>query len=303
MVDKPQYVQQYEQATWRGDMTLLEFLRKVNAKGAILEHTRKAHQRSGSTAGLESFALQFQTFGEKVVAAEMVSMLNDKYFGQWMALQVPYRRLEDLLVPEIVRLVPEQVKFLACALHWAPEVWRNEGAIREHMGLRAHREAHIATVVNMIAAQDFFIQAHLTGELQKAQAATVPTRLAQLFDEATDDDLTFTAEQVRLEDNINRRVHQALRIRGEQDEKEQDRLLGILEEHGSMVAGSGAPGTGKTAVLDRCIRRAQQLGARVLVALPTGVQRARMRQRHPDVDLDTCHGAFVFHEPWPKPWV
>ena len=32
-----------------------------------------------------------------------------------------------------------------------------------------------------------------------------------------------------------------------------------------MVAALGAPCTGKTAVLDRCIRRAERLGARVLV--------------------------------------
>ena len=80
------------------------------------------------------------------------------------------------------------------------------------------------------------------------------------------------------------------------DDAEYDRLAALAEEHGSMVAGMGPPGTGKTAVLDRCIRRAQRLGARVLVALPTGVQRARMRQRHPDVDLDTCHGAFLFNK-------
>ena len=36
-------------------------------------------------------ALRYEIFGEKVVAAEMVSMLNDKFFGPWLALHVPLR--------------------------------------------------------------------------------------------------------------------------------------------------------------------------------------------------------------------
>ena len=52
MPTKPDYLLQYEAATWRGDMTLLEFLRKVNAKGAILEHIRKSHIAAGTQDSL-----------------------------------------------------------------------------------------------------------------------------------------------------------------------------------------------------------------------------------------------------------
>eukprot|EP00971_Amphidinium_carterae_P145409 2881438-Amphidinium_carterae.1 len=45
---------------------------------------------------------------------------------------------------------------------------------------------------------------------------------------------------------------------------------------GDADVGMGPPGSGKTVVLDRCIRRAVRSSARVLVALPTGAQRARM---------------------------
>ena len=63
---KPAYVQLYEEAMWRGEMTLLEYLRKVNSKGGILEHIRKVHFKSGQLQDLETFAVKFQTFGEKV---------------------------------------------------------------------------------------------------------------------------------------------------------------------------------------------------------------------------------------------
>ncbi|CAE7481979.1 unnamed protein product [Symbiodinium sp. CCMP2592] len=293
---KPEYLQLYEAATWRGEMPLIEYLRKVNKKGSILEHIRKAYLKTDGSISLHTFALRYETFGEKIIAAEMVSMQNDKFFGQWMALHIPYKRLEDLLLPDIVQAVPEQVKFLACALHWAPELWRNEARVRDFMALRAHREAFIETVIHRIRAQDFFIQQHLSGQLQRTENVAVPRSLEDLFEERADD-LVFTTEQASFERNINKRVDQALRLRAEADDGEYERLAAIIEEHGSMVACSGAPGTGKTAVLDRCIRRAQRLGARVLIALPTGVQRVRMKQRHPEAELDTCHGAFLFHKP------
>ncbi|CAE7572809.1 unnamed protein product [Symbiodinium natans] len=278
---KPEYLQLYEAADWRCDMPLIEYLRRVNKKGAILEHIRKAYLQTDQRVPLQDFAVRFETFGERIIAAEMVSMQNDKFYGQWMALRIPYKRLEDLLLPEIVQSVPDQVKFLACALHWAPELWRSAPRVREYMALRAHRDAYIETV-------DDHCQ----------HAVAVPRSIADLFEERLDD-LVFAAEQATFERNVNQRVDQALRLREVEDEQEYERLAGIIEEHGSRVACSGAPGTGKTAVLDRCIRRAQQRGARVLIALPTatGVQRARVKQRHPDAELDTCHGAFLFHKP------
>ena len=66
-------------------------------------------------------------------------------------------------------------------------------------------------------------------------------------------------------------------------------------EQGSMLAGLGPPGTGKTKVVNDCIRRWKRKGARILFALPTGQLAARMRQEHPDIDVDTCHGAFLLY--------
>ena len=219
-----------------------------------------------------------------------------RFFGQWLALNVPFKKLDDLLLPDVLERVPDHVKFLACALHWAPEVWRNEAAIAALMAVKAHKEAHIRTVVEMVRTQTFFIEQHLAGHLEREVAMAAPLQLARsYFDD--DDGLRLTPEQKRVADNVNRRVDQALQAREETNDEELERLLGLIEEHGSMVSVSGQPGTGKTAVLDQCIKRAQRLGARILLAMPTGVQRARMKQRHPHVDLDTCHGAFLFHKP------
>ena len=104
-------------------------------------------------------------------------------------------------------------------------------------------------------------------------------------------------QQRLLQQNVDRRVDQALAIRNAATEAEADRLVQQAGEHGSMVACLGPPGPGKTFVADLCIRRAVAAGARVLYALPTGQLSARMRQRHPDIEVDTCHGAFLLHRP------
>eukprot|EP00971_Amphidinium_carterae_P303324 6027285-Amphidinium_carterae.3 len=64
----------------------------------------------------------------------------------------------------------------------------------------------------------------------------------------------------------------------------------------AIIAALGPPGTGKTEVINRCIRKWKRRGARILFALPTGQLASKMRQVHPDIDIDTCHGAFGFHK-------
>ena len=45
---------------------------------------------------LENFAREYTSAGEKVVAVDMVYQLNDRYYGQWLAMHVPFRDLEEL---------------------------------------------------------------------------------------------------------------------------------------------------------------------------------------------------------------
>lgn len=44
---------------------------------------------------LEAFANGYQTRGEKLIAATTNSMLNDKFYAQWLILNKPFRKLED----------------------------------------------------------------------------------------------------------------------------------------------------------------------------------------------------------------
>ena len=52
---------------------------------------------------IQDFANQYSTRGQKLIAASTYSMLNDKYYGQWLVLHKPFRRLEafEAAAPEI----------------------------------------------------------------------------------------------------------------------------------------------------------------------------------------------------------
>ena len=51
---------------------------------------------------LEAFANACPMRGEKLVACDMLSIYNDRWFGQWLVLRKPFRSMEELLVAEVV---------------------------------------------------------------------------------------------------------------------------------------------------------------------------------------------------------
>jgi hypothetical protein len=138
VTEKPQFVVLYETCEWRKDLCLLEFLRRSNAAGEPLAWIKKKHAASGSDLSLGDFACTVPISGEKIIAAEYVSKLSDRYFGQWLAMHHPFRDLRALLPPAVVQCVPDKHKYLACALHFCGEYWTNEARVRQDLALEAH---------------------------------------------------------------------------------------------------------------------------------------------------------------------
>lgn len=96
----------YEACTWRGDaMCLLDFCRKTNDKGEIHRWVKDLHKSTGGEDGtltLQEFAKVCPMKGQKLVACDMLSVFNDRWFGQWLALREPFRSLDDLLDVDLV---------------------------------------------------------------------------------------------------------------------------------------------------------------------------------------------------------
>ena len=289
MEDKPSYVEIYEKNRWRSDrMSLIDFLRKSNDAGEIIQYLKKLHAKQGEAGrSLEEFARSYRPQGEKLIAASTVSRLRDLYYGQWMALHVPFRSLEELLPEDVVARVPEKLKHFACALEKAPDYWSDELRIRKDMELEAYSDYHIATVLAWIRAQRRLVERYLQGELEPDEEPQDNERAAP--------SLTLDSCQQRLKAFVDRSVQRSVEARGAEDDETYEAALRTAEKS-KILAALGPPGSGKTAAIHACVDEWKARGARILLALPTGQLAAEMRARHPDVDVDTCHGAFLFHK-------
>jgi hypothetical protein len=168
METKPSFVERYEDCTWKGRMTLLEYLRKSNDEGEIIQWVRKKYNNiNHPQETLEQFARRCPMRGEKSIAADTVWRFNDRYFAQWLALHRPFKQLEDFQDNDITERVPQRYHGLAMALLHAPEHWRSDENIREEMETEACNNAHIKTVIAMVQAKSKMIDDYLAGRLNK----------------------------------------------------------------------------------------------------------------------------------------
>ena len=304
---KPAEIEQYEAAAWaRGKISLLDFLRKTTKDGEILAWLKKAWKQSGEQTSLETFAANYRMQGEKLVAADMVSRLNDHFYGQWLVLHVPFKRLEtDLICDEIAQKVPAAHRNFAWALSCphpvARAMWHDEAAMRAEMKLEAHTKQHIDTVVQMVHVNHRLVEDYMNGKFDAAaEAAARETAVKQHADRAAaaaPEAPRWNAQQRLFKEKVDALVDQALALDAAEDEDAADEILEDLHENSKICVCTGPPGSGKSTVAHACIERALELGGRVLFALPKAQLASRMRERYGDrIDIDTCHAAFAFNE-------
>ena len=222
-------------------------------------------------------------------------MLSDRYYGQWLALRVPFRDMTDhFCVPSVTERVPDRYVNFALALHHAGDFWTDEEQIKEEMHLHAHRDSHVQTVLAKVSAHKHTVGRYLSGELSKD--VDVPTDDEQ-GDQNPEGIVHRTKAQSMLQLQIDKAIAHAVAVRDAEGD-EQEQLAQRSWDKAKIIAAIGAPGTGKTAIVHKCVSkwRKSKHHARILFALPTGQLAARMRTRHPDVDVDTCHGGLLLYK-------
>ena len=295
---KPEFVERYEACKWRrGSMTLLEFIRKSNADGGIIQWLQRKHRQSGEDCTVEEFANKYVTRGEKVVAVFYVSRLRDEFYGQWMATHIPFDKLEDLLVEDVINRVPDRMKHFACAMSLGGDYWDNDELVRQDMQLECIGNDHIETVLNFIKAQRHLLNRYLEGELDPEEDLDV-----DLLDDneaagkLTEKQIILDPQQRHLKRYIDKTVKRAMEAREAADDDTYEAIVDVADSMGKIVVALGPPGSGKTTVVHQCVQRWHREGARILFALPTGQLASEIRAVHPEVDVDTCHGAFLFHK-------
>ena len=233
---------------------------------------------------IEEYANAYKCQAEKMIAASMYSMLNDRYYGQWLVLNKPFVRLRDLMdeFGGHADRVPPHYRYFAMALKADPGFWQNDDKIREQMELEAYNRAMVDTILHRIKAQRCLVGGgeEAGGEEKKYQKTKT----------------VLTASQRKLRDSMKPSIERALQAAQAQDDEEQERLMAEALECNKMLFASGGPGSGKTFVLHEQIRRWHAKGARILFVLPTGQLAANMKAQHPHIDVDTYHGGLLFHK-------
>jgi hypothetical protein len=256
-----------------------------------------SHRYGAATIELEQFANEYQTKGEKLIAASTYSMLNDKYYGQWLVMHQPFRKLQDFLrqAPDIAAKVPARFQNMALALHYAPDFWNDDEAIQSMMQIEANNKGHIDTIIARTRAQRHLIERYLSGEIDLN---------AEVNSDGEEEDTGKTRHklekptrsQKRFRKKIEARLKNVVKISNATDDAEHDTLVEETRRQlPRMVFANGAPGTGKTACVHDIIGRWKKK-ARILFALPTGVLRSSISAIHKDVEVDTWHAAFLFHK-------
>ena len=249
---------------------------------------------------LEAFANAYQTRGEKLIAVTTHSMLNDKFFAQWLILRKPFRRMEEFqeACPTVLEKANEKyVNFALCLAH-APEMWENDAAIEAAMELEANSKAFIETILNKARAQRHIVARYLAGELQPSDAveSSQDSAEAVVRQDGHVEKKSLTRSQKRLKKAISQQMENSMAACHAATDADLEACEEQAKQHKILFA-FGPPGTGKTHVLHEQVRRWKQEGARILFALPTGQLSSELRAVHPDVDMDTYHGAFLLHRP------
>ena len=118
---------------------------------------------------LEDFAANFPMQGEAVVAAETLSRLSDRFWGQWLVLHIPFTCIDEFICEEALAKVPPEHRYLCMALCCphprAQALWEDEGQIRTELKAEAHTADHVETIVNMLRANTGLIRDYLNGKL------------------------------------------------------------------------------------------------------------------------------------------
>lgn len=212
----PAMVQQYMVSEWRKpSMSLLEYLRKAGPDGQIQQRYRRLHQRLRTVVVLEDWINTTPPSGEILVAAIMYSRNSDRYFGQWLLLNTPFKTLDDLWDSRAA-LVPKRLQFLCLCLLKQPERWSTADGLREEMALEARSSLSIENAAAQLMSRVELVQAYLSGELLLADHPEPPTPGAAGAAGAA---VCLAAEQQNIVAKIREGVARALRRRWPEDEE------------------------------------------------------------------------------------
>ena len=293
--EMPKLVQNYMTSSWRRpNMNLLDFLRKSGNNGQISQKYRRIHSNHKIGMPLNDWINVHPPDGKTLVANVMYAHTNDRHYGQWLLLNVPFQNVDDLWVEDAKKL-PDNLKFLGlCVLH-RRRFWRDPQRIRAELEKEARSETYIQNTLAMLTARIELIDAYLSGEM------TVDKEPEPALDgvaKVASTNIKVAPEQAKIINTIRRRVRHALLAKWPEDNQVESWATWLEQETNANIPTVvlGPAGSGKSTAVEIALAEAVQAGAHVGVACPTGMLATRYRSRHPDLDVDTVRGMFALHK-------
>lgn len=172
--------------------------------------------------------------------------------------------------------------FFANAVHQCPEYWEDEEQLRADLELEATGNDKVETFLALVRAQRALVQRFLEGDLDRSDDAGVQAALVEVGLHEEEEDPMFKGidlnrEQKRLEKALGKQVGRAKAGRLAANEQEWESVVEDAHRNARPHFVTGPPGTGKSTVVDKMVRKCLRGGGRVLYALYP--RRSRRRER------------------------
>ena len=245
--EMPKLVQNYMTSSWRRpNMNLLDFLRKSGNNGQISQKYRRMHSHHKIGMPLNDWINVHPPDGKTLVANVMYAHTNDRHYGQWLLLNVPFQNVDDLWVEDAKKL-PENLKFLGlCVLH-RRRFWRDPQRIRAELEKEARSETYIQDTLAMLAARIELIDAYLSGEMTVEKE---PEPALDGVAKVAGTNIKVAPEQAKIIQTIRRRVRHALFAKWPEDNQVESWATWLEQEANANTPTVvlGPAGSGKSRV-------------------------------------------------------
>ena len=226
----------------------LEWLREHREQGSVAHGTYRVtkYQRSSSENWLMAVGVRYR------------KIKSDRFFWQWLLMNVPHRSPADLQSPWGQR-VSSTMQWFAAACWHCPEQWGSDTWVRSHLELQGHRVDFVQSTVARLAADRWLIQQQLDAHVPRGRGDgnTDPgPELALAFADLTTEQAAIYNELVS-----DWRTRQGLALDSEES------LQNFAAEQRPRFV-TGYPGSGKSFVVSKFAATVLEQGGSVLIATP-----------------------------------
>ena len=229
--------------------------------------------------------------GNTLVGCKLRSAYSDHYYFQQLVINLPHRKVSELLHPNDKEL-PEQIRnFAACWYHL--DMWKDSKKVSEHFSLQGNKAHYVDTMVAFVRSRIDLLHLWQRKVIGALQSAPIENKydLANLNEQQKQVVSLVDNFLSQREDSFND-IPEAIATSDNEDEADDNSE--IVDTHTAVV--KGHPGTGKSHALKAVISKCLTNDYAVAVATPTGFLQSTYRAEFIEDKFvaDTIHSMFYY---------